>query len=378
MIYLDNNATTQTLPEVRDEMFRVMTEDYANPSSAHPAGTRSRLNMIQARSSLAEFIGASPEHIYFTSGATESNNIILQSLLKQNTNTRLITTQAEHSSIKNCANYLEGLGVEIVWLDIDGDGLISLDELQKQLQTPTTLVSIQWANNETGVIQPLEEAAEMCKQSGALFHSDISQAVGRIKVNLEALPIDFASFTGHKFHAPPGTGVLYTTSKKQLRPLFFGGSQETSFRPGTENMPSLVAMGCAASIRNATLETYQRDMKQMRDAFEAKVLERIPDVKVNGTTKHRLVNTSNLCFGGLDGPALVARLGQEGVMCSQSSACTNQRPEPSFVLRAMGLSEDEAYGSIRFSFGTLNSMSEVDKAVDTLASLCETLRAFHI
>jgi cysteine desulfurase len=268
--------------------------------------------------------------------------------------------------------------VEVVRLGVDHNGLISLEELQAELEKPTTLVSIQWANNETGVIQPIEKVAQLCKSAGALFHSDIAQAVGRLKIDLAGMPIDFASFTGHKFHAPPGTGCLYAKSVKSLHPLFFGGSQEKGFRPGTENMPSLVAMGCAASIRNSRLESYQKEMRWLRDSFEAKVLAGIPDVKVNGTTESRVVNTSNLCFGGLDGQALVARLGQEGLMCSQSSACTNQRPEPSFVLRAMGLSEEEAYGSIRFSFSVLNSISDVEKAVRIISLLCEKLRAFYI
>jgi cysteine desulfurase len=275
-------------------------------------------------------------------------------------------------------DHLETRDVKIRLLPVNEHGLVDLPEFQSALGDEISLVSIQWVNNETGVIQPIEEIGSLCREAGIPFHTDAAQAVGKFEINLSATPIDYLSFTGHKFHAPQGIGILYARDINKLQPIMFGGSQENGLRPGTENLAGIAGIGCAAAIRNKQLSESVILLETLRHTFEQRLIASIPDIKINGGSAPRVCNTTNVLFDGLDGQALTVRLDQAGIRCSQSSACTNQRPEPSYVLRAMGLSEDQAYGSIRFSFSVLNTAGEVERAVEIIAELCKELRAFGV
>ena len=378
-VYLDNNATTRPFPEVREAMMRVMGEDFGNPSSAHSAGDRVREAMVAAREAVAKLVGAEADQIVFMGSGTEANNTVFYSVVQRaptRKRVRIVTTAVEHSSIVKMCDYLGARGVEVVSVPVNRCGQLVWEALDEAITPDTDLVSVQWVNNETGAILPVEEIARLCQSRGVLFHTDAAQAVGKLPVSVTELPVDFLTFTAHKFHGPQGVGALYVRSPKGLLPLLWGGSQEGGLRPGTENMPGIIGMGTAAQLRLERLEDVQVFMASLRDHFEQSVIDRVPDVEINGDPDMRVCNTTNLLFRDVDGQALVARLDQEGIRCSQSSACTNQRPEPSYVLRAMGLSESEAYASIRFSFSEFNTVEDVDDAVIHLARLCEQLRRF--
>ncbi len=376
-IYLDNNATTEPLPAVRNAMLEPLGPAFGNPSSAHSAGDRARCKVLTAREALARLIGANPEQIVFTSGATEANNMVLSSVTKAATaGPRIITTRAEHSSILGLCEHLSEMGTEIVYLPVDRGGHIDIRQLEKELTPQTSLVSIQWVNNETGIIQPVQVIGELCRTRGVPYHTDAAQAVGKLEVDLSDMPIDYLSLTGHKFHGPQGIGAVYSCNPKGLHQLLFGGPQEYGLRPGTENMPGIIGIGKAAELRFKGLAEVQAKLSSLRDELEELILKSIPDVEVNGDQANRACNTTNLLFHGTDGQALVARLDLAGVRCSQSSACTNHRPEPSYVLRAMGLSEEEAYSSVRFSLSELNTRDQVKHAVGQIAEICRDIRAF--
>ncbi len=374
-IYLDNNATTKPLPEVREEVLRTLGDEFGNPSSLHSTGERAREKLSSARRAVSSLLGADSSRLIFTSSGTEANNLALYSCYSENReNCRIITTCIEHSSIRKMCSFLGINDVSIHYLPVDELGHVRLDELEKALSEKTDMVSIQWVNNETGVIQDIDSISDLCKRNGVLFHTDAAQAVGKIRFNLGELPIDFLSFAGHKFHSPQGCGGIYARDKLKLHPFMFGGFQEEGFRPGTENMPGITGMGKASEIRERDMEGIVSGLKQMRDMFEAKVLDFIPGTSVNGDTEKRVCNTTNIKFNGLDGRKLIDMLDKNGVRCSQSSACTNFDPSPSYVLKAMGLSDEEAYSSIRFSFGVDNTEEDVDEAVGIIRDCCDRLR----
>jgi len=371
-IYFDNNATTRPLPEVREEVLKVMGSEFGNPSSAHSAGRRARRNIDQARKQLAELIGSDTSKITFTGSGTEANNMVFYSRTRDKTDgCQILTTTVEHSSIRKMCNFLKLNGVLVNKLEVSPDGLIDLDELRKAINNSTSLVSVQWVNNETGVIQPISEIGKICTEMGVPFHTDGAQAAGKIEMNIQELPIDFFSLTGHKFHSPQGIGAIYCKDRFLLAPMLFGGFQEEGFRPGTENVPGITGMGKAAEIRRKNLPELISRMKDLRDRFEAMVLDFVPESKVNGNIKKRVCNTSNIMFMGIDGRRLVRELDQNGVRCSQSSACTNYETVPSYVLCAMGLTEEEAYSSIRFSFSVENTYDEIDSVVKIIRELTE-------
>ncbi len=374
-IYFDNNATTRPLPEVREEVLKVMGDEFGNPSSAHSTGKRARQHIALAREQLAALIGSDASKITFTGSGTESNNMAFYSCTRDRSNgCEILTTTVEHSSIHKMCNFLKLHDVSIKKLEVSPQGLIDLDELKKAINGSTSLVSVQWVNNETGVIQPLREIAEICTEMEVPLHTDAAQAVGKIEMNIQDLPIDFFSLTGHKFHSPQGIGAIYTRDKFMLAPLLFGGFQEEGFRPGTENVPGIVGMGKAADIRRENLAGLISKMKDLRDRFEAMVLDFVPGTIVNGDTNSRVCNTTNIMFGGVDGRKLVKGLDQRGIRCSQSSACTNFEVAPSYVLCAMGLTSEQAYSSIRFSFSVENTYEEIDTAVDSIRELSDQLK----
>lgn len=366
-IYFDNNATTKPLPEVREEVCKVLGEEFGNPSSIHSTGGRARKYLANARQHLADLLGCGPENIIFTSSGTEANNLVLYSCtLGAREKSRIVTSNVEHSSINKMCSFLEIHGVEIEYLEVDPSGFLNLEDLEKALKKETDLVSIQWVNNETGVIQDIESIARICKDNGVPFHTDSAQAVGKLEFKITGMDIDYLTLAAHKFHAPQGVGAVYTRDKLTIHPVLFGGFQEEGFRPGTENLPGIVGMGKAAEIRKENLKQTVKHMCEVRSRFESMILEKIPGARVNGSTEKRICNTTNIMFGGIDGRKLIMMLDGEGIRCSQSSACTNFETSPSFVLKAMGLSDDEAYASIRFSFSEENTADEIEEAVEII------------
>jgi len=377
-IYLDNNATTLPASEVREAMWQTLCDGFGNPSSAHRAGDRVRVHLRGARRRVAELLGTGPEHVIFTGGGTEANNMVLFSAVARTPSVpcRIVTDCAEHSSVLVAAKYLQRQGIEIVVVPVARDGFVEFDALDQAVTPNTSLVSVQWVNNETGVVQPVEEIGALCRSRGVPFHTDACQAVGKLAIDLKQLPIDLLTLTAHKIHGPQGAGAVFAHDPAWLAPLLHGGPQEHGLRAGTENMSGIVGLGVAAEIRRQQFGKIVAKLRQLRDQFEQRVRKLVPDVTVNGNIERRVCNTTNLCFHGVDGQALVARLDQNGIRCSQSSACTNQRPEPSYVLRAMGLSEDDAYASVRFSIGVFNTEQGVETAAIAIRDLCQQLRGF--
>lgn len=373
-IYLDNNATTKSLPDVIKTMLPILGGGFGNPSSAHSAGERARVYITEARRQLGQLIGADTKNIIFTSSGTESNNMAFYSATRgKNEPSRILTTTVEHSSIRKMCSYLRIKGVEIILLPVDSRGLIDLEELRQLVKENIDLVSVQWVNNETGVIQPLEDIVAICREHGKIIHTDAAQAVGKLEVNVNDIQVDFLSLTGHKFHSPQGTGAIYCRDKFLLAPLFFGGFQEGGFRPGTENVAGIAGMGKAAELRSKNLRADMEMMAKLRDLFESRILETVPAAKVNGETSNRVCNTTNILFEGVDGRLLLRKLDERGIRCSQSSACTNFQSEPSYVLKAMGLTDKQAYSSIRFSFSVENSLQEVERAAEIIERSYEEL-----
>ena len=376
-IYLDNNATTRMSTEVRESILQTMSQPLGNASSVHRAGGVTREIQRNAREQVAAFLGANPDAVLFTSGATEANNMVLRTFGREFGGRRIIASAIEHSSIKQTLAFLEHRGVSVSYIPVDRDGLVDPDAIRELLTEDVSLVSVQWVNNETGVVQPIESIGRLCEEHGVPFHTDAAQAPGKMVIELQSLPVDYASFTGHKFHAPAGIGALYRRRGARLQPLLMGGDQESGTRAGTENLIGIVGMGTAAASRLANFTESVEHMRELRDRFEARLKERFRGITVNGAP-NRACNTSNLRFEGVDGQALVARLDQRGIYCSQSSACTNHRPEPSYVLRATGLTEAQAYESVRFGFSVQNTQAEVDEAVATITDIGESIRSFHV
>lgn len=375
-IYLDNNATTPLLPEVRDEIMRATSVGPSNPSSAHAAGDAGRTILRRSREAVAKLIAAGPDSLFFTSGGTEANNLVLRSAAQgvRKGPLRIATTAVEHVSVLRACESLEMQGAEVVHLPVDGDGRVSVDRAKAVISSSTTLVSVQWVNNETGVIQPVDDIGAICRSLGVSFHTDAAQAVGKLPVAADALPVDYLSLTAHKWHGPAGIGAVYVAPGRRLVPLICGGGQERGVRAGTENLLGIAGMGCAAGLRSARLQDVYRHMEELRDSFENALASRLKGIRINGKPSPRVCNTSSITFFGIDGQALVAQLDLRGVRCSQGSACEASRPEPSHVLRAMGLSEEEAYASVRFSFSELNTLDEVRQATDVIVDVCRALK----
>lgn len=332
-IYFDNNATTMVLPEVAEAMVRVLREGFGNAASAHSVGGRARGHLRRARERVAALIGVEPEQILFTSGGTEANNMALGAVLTLGQERdQVLTTSIEHSSILSMCDYLEGHGIQVEPLPVDRSGRIEPERVMAALTERTALVSVQWVNNETGVIQPVEDIARLCHEAGVRFHTDAAQAVGKLSLDIGALPIDYLTLTAHKFHGPQGVGAVFAAQGRSLMPRMYGGPQESGLRAGTENLPGIVGLGEAARLRHERLGEIEKKLGMLRDRLESMVLDRLSGVDINGGSGPRVSNTTNLRFHGVDGEAFTARLDQVGIQCSQSSACTNQRPEPSYVL----------------------------------------------
>jgi cysteine desulfurase len=375
LIYLDNNATTRVDPAVVEEMMPYLTELYGNPSSGYRFGQQVGEALDLSRERVAGLLGCEPNEVLFTSCGTESTNAAIHSALQMDRDRQhIITTRVEHSATLKTCELLAKRGYEITWLGVDSRGQVDLRELEKSIRSDTALVSVMWANNETGVMFPLEEIADIVRAKGALFHTDAVQAIGKVPVRLTDAKINFLSLSGHKLHCPKGVGVLYVNRRTKFAPFMTGGGQENGKRAGTQNVASIVGLGKACDIAAQYLEHEATEVRAMRDAFEEGILERVPFAQVNGDRAHRLPNTSSLAFEGLESEALLMLLDQAGVCCSSGSACTTGSIHPSHVLKAMGFSDERARASLRFSFSRFNRREEVSRALELVEGIVGKLR----
>ncbi len=375
-VYLDNNATTMAAPEVIEEMLPYFGEFYGNPSSMHSFGGQTGRTIAQARQRLAEALGCEPREIIFTSCGTEGDNTAIHSALASQPDKRhIVTTRVEHPAVLNVAQNLEERGYDVTYLNVDGKGRLDLDELTKSLRKDTALVSVMYANNETGTVFPIPEIAAIVKERGILMHTDAVQAVGKIPIDLKTLPVDFLALSGHKLHAPKGVGALFARKGAPFRPFMLGGHQERGRRAGTENVASIVGLGKAVELAAAGIGEENSRVRALRDRLERGLIAAIPDAIINGDVENRLPNTSSVAFKYVEGEAILLMLDQFGVCASSGSACTSGSLEPSHVLRAMGVPFTFAHGSIRFSLSRYNTDEDVDVVLRELPGVIERLRA---
>jgi cysteine desulfurase len=375
-IYLDNNATTQVAEEVLDAMLPYFRDLYGNPSSMHTFGGQVGRKIREAREQAAALIGAGPEEIIFTSCGTESDNAAIRSALAAHPDRRhVLTSRVEHPAVKSLCDHLSRQGYRITELPVDKDGILDMTQYERALTPDTAVVSLMWANNETGVLFPVEKAAELAKERGILFHTDAVQAVGKIPINMKATSIDMLSISGHKLHAPKGIGIFYVRKGTRFSPFLIGGHQENGRRGGTENTPSIIGLGKACELAARNMDAENRMVLRLRDKLEAEILTRIPNSRVNGTRLYRLPNTTNISFEFVEGEAILLLMDDYGICASSGSACTSGSLQPSHVLRAMGVPFTMAHGSIRFSFSIYNTEDEVDFVIEKLPPIIERLRS---
>ena len=373
-VYLDNNATTRVAPEVRDVMLPFLGELYGNPSSMHAFGGEMARYLARSREEVARFINAEPDEVIFTSCATESDNTAIRGSAEAvGAALRVVTTAVEHPAVLQPCRRLRALGHEVVELPVDSGGLLDLDQLREAV-TPDTLVSIMWANNETGVVFPMEEIAAICRERGATLHTDAVQVAGKIPVDVKRVPVDMLSMSGHKFHAPKGIGLLYVRRGTKLRPFMLGGHQESSRRAGTENMPYIIGLAKACEMARIGMETEQRQLAALRDRLEAGILATCPNVRVNGDREHRLPNTLNVSFEYIEGEAIAYRLSDLGICISTGSACASGSLDPSHVIRSMGVPFTAVHGSVRFSLSRYNTADDIDYVLEKLPGVIGALR----
>jgi len=378
VIYMDNNATTRIAPEVVDAMLPFLTDCYGNPSSMHTFGGNVGQAVDHARSSVAKLIGADPSEIIFTSCGTESDSTAILSALQTYPEKRhIVTTRVEHPVVKSlCENLdlLTGRKHRVTQLPVEADGTLNMDQYIESLTDDTAIVSVMWANNETGVLFPVEEMAQIAKEKGILFHTDGVQAVGKVPMHLDNTSIDFLSLSGHKLHAPKGVGVLYVAKGTPFIPFINGGHQEHGRRGGTENVASIVGLGRACELAAEMMDDENTRVKALRDKLEEGLLSAIPKSLLNGHKTNRLPNTTNISFEYVEGEAILLHMNQYNICASSGSACTSGSLEPSHVLRAMGVPFTAAHGSIRFSLSIYNTEEEVDFVIDKMPAIIANLR----
>ena len=379
-VYFDNNATTRVAPEVRDAMLPFFEEFYGNPSSMHAFGGEIAKYVDKAREEVARFLNAEPDEVIFTSCATESDNSAIRGTADYfGKGLKVITTAVEHPAVLQPCRRLKALGHEVVELPVDSVGQIDLSQLEseikqsKQSNNPV-LVSIMWANNETGVLFPIEKIAEICKAHGAILHTDAVQVAGKIPVDVKKVPVDMLSMSGHKFHAPKGIGIFYVRKGAKLKPFMLGGHQERSRRAGTENVPYIVGLAKACELARLGMAKEAVQLTALRDKLEAGLLASCPNVRVNGDKAHRLPNTLNVSFEYIEGEAIAYHLSDLGICISTGSACASGSLDPSHVIRAMGVPFTAVHGSVRFSLSRYNTMDEVDYVLEKLPPVIRNLR----
>ena len=375
LLYLDHNATTPIVPEVRSSMLPWLENEFGNPSSVYSLGRRASAALTKAREQVASLVGAQPSEIIFNSCGTEATNSAILSALAIDPDKRhIITSAVEHSATIKLCEYLATRGYEITWLPVDKDGLLDPDKLETSITSETAIVSLLWANNETGVLFPVEEIASITTRKKVPLHLDAVQAAGKVPINLEELGVQYVSLSAHKIYAPKGVGALYVNRKARYTPML-RGSQEESKRGGTQNVASIVAFGKAAELAQSHLLTVAQRIAKLRDRFEETILSTVDGARRNGTDEPRLPNTSNLTFAGIDAETALLLFDQEGLCCSAGSACSSGSINPSHVLTAMGVSRDEARASLRFSLGRTTTDSEVERALEIIPRIIAKLRA---
>ena len=376
VIYLDNNATTRTAPEAVQAMLPYFSEYYGNASSIHKFGGRLAKVVEEGRAKVAAFLGADPSEIIFTSCGTESDNAaILSSLDVCPKRRKIVISTVEHPAILNLGKDLERRGYTVVKIPVDNLGRLDMERARETIDENTAVVSVMWANNETGNLYPVEELAELAHRAGALFHTDAVQAAGKVPFKLRDMQIDMLSVSGHKFHAPKGIGALYVRRGVRFRPFVVGGHQERGRRAGTENVPYIVGMGVAAELALASFDKENTYVRKLRDDLQARLTAAIPNVRVNGDQEHRLPNTTNLSFEYIEGESILMHMDIYGICASSGSACTTGSLEPSHVMRAMGVPYTAAHGAIRFSFSRYNTQEDVDAVVDVMPGIISKIRA---
>ena len=379
-VYFDNNATTQVAPEVRDAMLPFFGELYGNPSSMHAFGGSVAKHVDAAREEVARFLNADPDEIIFTSCATESDNSAIRGTADYfGRDLKVITTAVEHPAVLQPCRRLKALGHEVVELPVDSTGQLDRAQLEAELSKPSTskpatLVSIMWANNETGVLFPIEKVAEICRAHGAILHTDAVQVAGKIPVDVKKVPVDMLSMSGHKFHAPKGVGIFYVRKGTKLKPFMLGGHQERTRRAGTENVPYIVGLAKACELARLGMADETVKLTALRDKLEAGILASCPNVRVNGDRTHRLPNTLNVSFEYIEGEAIAYHLSDLGICISTGSACASGSLDPSHVIRAMGVPFTAVHGSVRFSLSRYNTMDEVDYVLEKLPPVIRNLR----
>lgn len=375
-IYLDNAATTRTAKEVVDAMIPYFTENYGNPSSIYELGQRSKEAITTAREQIAEVIGAKPEEIYFTAGGSEADNWALKAACEayEKKGKHIITTKIEHHAILHTCEYLEKKGVEVTYLDVDENGLVDLDEMQKAIRPDTILISIMFANNEIGTIEPVKEIGMIAKEHGILFHTDAVQAFGQVPIDVDNMHIDMLSSSAHKINGPKGIGFLYIRKGVKIRSFVHGGAQERKRRAGTENVPAIVGYGVAAKRAADTMEERTARERQLRDDFIERVEKEIPYVKLNGHPTKRLPNNINFSFRFIEGESLLIMLDMKGIAGSSGSACTSGSLDPSHVLLAIGLPHEIAHGSLRLSLGEDTTKEDLDYTLEQIKEIIQKLR----
>ena len=374
--YFDNNATTRVAPEVVQAMVPFLSEYWGNPSSAYQFGKQVARHIEDARQRVAALINADPREVIFTSCGTESNNSAIHSALVTHPGKRhVLTTAVEHSANIKFCDFLKKRGYEITLLPVESDGSLDLHLLEKSIRPDTAVVSVMWANNETGVLFPIEEVAAICRSKGVLSHTDAVQTPGKLKIDVKELGVDLLSLSAHKLHAPKGIGILYTKRRVKYQPYVIGGGQELGRRGGTENVPNIVGFGRAAELAMSGLRDENTRVRALRDRMEKAILNTIPGAVRNGSRDSRLPNTSNIAFDFIEAEAILLLLDQAGICASSGSACTTGSLDPSHVLLAMGLTPARARGSVRFSLGIYNTSEEVDYLLEHLPKIIAKLRA---
>lgn len=375
VIYVDNNATTKVAPEVFEAMLPYFKEDYGNPSSMHTFGGKVDRNIKEARTSVASLLGAAPEEIVFTSSGTESDNTAIWAAIQSNPDKKhIITSRVEHPAVKNLFEYLSKNGYRVTFIPVDSKGRLDMDYLYENLTDNTAIVTIMWANNESGVIFPIEKISQIVKERGAVFHTDAVQAVGKIPIDLNKIDVDMLSLSGHKLHGPKGVGALYVRKGTKFSPFLIGGHQESGRRGGTENVASIVGLGKASELVADYMEEENTRVKQLRNKLESEMLKQIPNTIINGDRENRLPNTTNVSFEYVEGESILLMMDELGICASSGSACTSGSLEPSHVLRAMGVPFTAAHGSIRFSLSIYNTEEEIDFIIEKLPPIIKRLR----
>ena len=376
MIYLDNAATTKTAPEVVEAMLPYFTEFYGNASTVYDFAANSKAAIAKARQQIADVIGAKKEEIYFTAGGSESDNWALKATFEayKNKGNHIITTKIEHHAILHTCEYLEKRGAKITYLDVDENGVVDLDQLQKAITPETILISVMFANNEIGTIQPIKEIGMIAKEHNILFHTDAVQAFGQVPINVDELNIDMLSSSGHKINGPKGIGFLYIRKGVKIRSFVHGGAQERKRRAGTENVPGIVGYGVAAKRAADSMEERTKKEIELRDYFIGRILNEIPYVRLNGDPKRRLPNNINVSFQFVEGESLLIMLDMKGIAASSGSACTSGSLDPSHVLLAIGLPHEIAHGSLRMTISDETTKEDLDYTLDQIKEIISRLR----